>query len=77
MHIVNRYLLKRTVSGLGNIKNGQYLYENYIKRKTIIDATIYKRMEICPWPPKKCCQKPIDPSFHSKGNNHQPVSQKN
>lgn len=34
------YTLKRTVSGLNNIKNGNYLYKNFIKQ----------RMEICPWP---------------------------
>ena len=77
MYPINGYLLKRTVSGLGNIKSGLYLYENYIKRKAIVDSTIYKRMEICPWPLKKYYQKPIDPSFHLKENNPPPSSQKN
>lgn len=77
MHRFNGYVLRRTISGLENINNGMYIYDNYIKQKTQIDTTIYKRMEICPWPPKKYCQKSIDPSSHSKENNHQPSSQKN
>ena len=73
---MNSYLLKRTVSGLGNIKNGRYLYENYIKTKAIADSVIYKRMDVCPWPIKKYYQKPTDPFSHSKENNRLPSSQK-
>ena len=69
-----RYLLKRTVSGLENIKNGHYLHENYIKYKK---QEMLKRMTVCPWPPKKCHRKPIHLASHLKENNRLPASQKN
>ena len=70
----NRYALKRTISGLGNIKNGHYLYENYIKYKK---QELLKRMTVCPWPPKKYHQKRIDLASRLKENNPPPSSQKN
>ena len=69
-----RYAIKRTVSGLGNIKNGHYLHENYIKYKK---QEMLTRMTVCPWPPKKCHQKPIYPASHSTENNRRPSSRKN